>query len=104
MTKSLILKILKYILSLVFGISIIYFLFRNQDPVKLIAEAQKVEVQWVIWSMIFGAFAYVIRGLRWIILIKALGYSTSKINSIATVSIGYFTNLFSNIFRFSGIF
>ena len=94
MTKSLILKILKYVISLLLGIIIIYFLFRNQDPVKLIEEVQKVKVQWVIWSMIFGSLAYVIRGLRWIILIKALGCSASKINSIAAVSIGYFTNLF----------
>ena len=57
MTKSLILKTLKYVISLLLGIIIIYFLFRNQDPVKLIEEAQKVEVQWVVWSMIFGALA-----------------------------------------------
>ena len=44
--------------------------------------------------MIFGAIAYVNRGLRWIVLIDALEYESSKINSISSVSIGYFTNLF----------
>jgi len=44
--------------------------------------------------MIFGAIAYVNRGLRWIVLIDALGYKASKSNSIASVSVGYFTNLF----------
>ena len=51
-------------------------------------------MSWVVLSMIFGACAYISRGLRWILLIDALGYKSSKINSIASVSIGYFTNLF----------
>ena len=34
------------------------------------------------------------RGFRWILLIDALGYKTSKTNSVSAVSVGYFTNLF----------
>jgi uncharacterized protein (TIRG00374 family) len=48
----------------------------------------------VILSMIFGGWAYVNRGLRWIVLIDALGYKSSKINSVSAVSVGYFTNMF----------
>ena len=45
--------------------------------------------------MIFGALAYVSRGLRWKIMLEAIDYKTSNINNIAAVSIGYFfTNLF----------
>jgi len=45
-------------------------------------------------SFIFGGWAYVNRGLRWIVLIDALGYKSSKLNSVAAVSVGYLTNLF----------
>ena len=88
------LKSLKYIASLVFAFGIIYFLFKNQDPLKLIEEVKKVNVKWVILSMIFGGWALVSRGLRWIVLIDAIGYKSSKWNAFAAVTILYFTNLF----------
>ena len=91
---SLLLNILKYSVSFVFAFAIIYVLFQHQNPIQLFEEIQKVEMGWVFLSMIFGAWAYVSRGLRWIVLIDALGYKSSKINSIASVSVGYFTNLF----------
>ena len=91
---SLLLNILKYSVSFVFAFAIIYVLFKHQNPVTIFEEIQKVEMGWVFLSMIFGAWAYVSRGLRWIVLIDALGYKSSKINSIASVSVGYFTNLF----------
>jgi glycosyltransferase 2 family protein len=92
--KNILLVILKYIASLSFAGLIIYLLFRNQDPVALIEKISEVEFGWVILSMIFGGWAYVNRGLRWIVLINALGYQSSKMNSVSSVSVGYFTNMF----------
>ena len=87
-------NILKYGASFAFAFAIIYILFQHQNPVKLFEEIQKVKMEWVVLSMIFGALAYVSRGLRWIVLIDALGYKSSKTNSISAVSVGYFTNMF----------
>ena len=92
--KNIPLVILKYIASLSFAGLIIYILFRNQDPVALVEKISEVDFGWVILSMIFGGWAYVNRGIRWIVLINALGYKSSKINSVAAVSVGYFTNMF----------
>jgi uncharacterized membrane protein YbhN (UPF0104 family) len=92
--KKTILKILKYIVSLGFAFGILYLLFKNQDPVQLVEEIQKVDGKWVVLSMVFGGWAYVSRGLRWIVLIDALGYKSSKLNAVAAVSVGYFTNMF----------
>jgi uncharacterized protein (TIRG00374 family) len=92
--KKTLFKILKYIASLGFAFGVLFFLFKNQDPVQLLSEIQKVDGRWVLLSMIFGAWAYVSRGLRWIVLIDALGYKSSKLNSVAAVSVGYFTNMF----------
>jgi LPXTG-motif cell wall-anchored protein len=92
--KKTILKILKYIASLGFAFGILYLLFKNQDPVQLVEEIQKVDGKWVVLSMVFGGWAYVSRGLRWIVLIDALGYKSSKLNAVAAVSVGYFTNMF----------
>ena len=94
MKKKSFLKILKYLLSIIFAFIVLYLLFNNQDPVKLIKEIQKVDVKWVGFSMIFGGLAIVSRGIRWIVLIDALGYKSSKPNAIAAVAVMYFTNLF----------
>ena len=94
MNKKIIFKTLKYIASFVFAFGIIYLLFKNQDPVKLIKEIQKVDGKWMFLSMLFGGWAYISRGLRWIVLIDALGYRSTKLNSISAVSIGYLTNMF----------
>ena len=73
-------------------IVIYYFLGKNPDSV--IRDLKLIDYRFVILSFIFGGWAYINRGLRWISLINALGYKSSKINSIAAVSVGYLTNLF----------
>ena len=87
----MLLKSLKYIASLALAYAIIYFLFKNQDPLRLIEEIKKVDVKWVFLSMIFGGCAIVNRGLRWMVLIDAIGYKSSKRNAIAAVTWSYTT-------------
>ena len=85
------------IFNLFFSLTIIgiftgWFIGKNPDSLQ--RDLLKVDYFYVILSMVFGAWAYVNRGFRWILLIDALGYKTSKTNSISAVSVGYFTNLF----------
>jgi uncharacterized protein (TIRG00374 family) len=94
MSKKVFFKILKYIASLALALIIISLLFKNQDPIKLVEEIRKVDYKWVFFSIIFGGCAIVSRGLRWTTLIDALGYKSSRWNTIAAVSVLYFTNLF----------
>ena len=85
--------ILKILFSLAFMLIIIYY-FLGKNPDSVIRDLQLVEYKFLILSFIFGAWAYINRGLRWIVLIDALGHKSSKLNSVAAVSVGYFTNLF----------
>ena len=41
----------------------------------------------------FGFIAIISRGIRWVILLQNLNFSVSKLNSIYSVAIGYFTNI-----------
>ena len=92
--KKLIINFIKIIFSFAFMAFIIYYFFgKNSDSLQRDL-LEKVDYRYVILSMIFGGWAYVSRGLRWIVLIDALDYNTSKINSVSAVSIGYLTNLF----------
>ena len=83
-----IINFFKIIFSFAFmGFILYYFFGKNSDSLQ--RDLLKVEYQYVILSMIFGGWAYVSRGLRWTILIDALGHKTSKINSVSAVSIEY---------------
>ncbi|MBT5859055.1 MAG: flippase-like domain-containing protein [Flavobacteriales bacterium] len=64
----------------------------EEDILTILYDFNKFK--FVLLSMIFGAWAYVNRGLRWTVLIDALGYKSSKLNSVSSVSVGYFTNFF----------
>ena len=91
--RKKVIAIFKVVASLVFIFLVIsYFFGKNTEALK--RDLFKVEYQYVFLSMIFGGWAYINRGLRWIVLIDALNYKSSKLNSIASVSIGYLTNLF----------
>lgn len=70
-----------------------YLAFKNQNPKTLIAQLKDVNYIWVVISMFFGFIAIVSRGLRWVILLQNLNFSVSKLNSIYSVAIGYFTNI-----------
>ena len=93
MNKKSILNLLKAVASFIFMIGILYYFF-GKNSASLQRDLLKVNYIYVFLSMIFGAIAYVNRGLRWIVLIDALGYQADKLNSIASVSVGYLTNLF----------
>jgi len=88
-----IIKWAKYIFFLFLGIGLAYLAFKNQDPKTLISQLKDVNYSWVLASIAFGFIAIVSRGLRWVILLKNLNYSTGKLNSIYAVAIGYFTNI-----------
>ena len=88
-----IIKWAKYIFFLFLGIGLAYLAFKNQDPKTLMSQLKDVNYSWVLASIVFGFIAIVSRGLRWVILLKNLNYSTGKLNSIYAVAIGYFTNI-----------
>ena len=54
---------------------------------------KSAKIEFVIAAMLFGAFADVIRGLRWQFLAKASGHSSNFLVSIASVFMCYSSNL-----------
>jgi len=87
------LKSLKYILFLLISMLLMYFAFKDQNLPDIISKLSSIEYKWLIISILFGALAFVSRGLRWICLINALGYQASRKNSINSVAVGYLTNI-----------
>jgi len=86
-------KWIKYVFFLFLGVGLMYLAFKNQSPKALIAQLKDVNYLWIVISMFFGFIAIISRGLRWVILLQNLNFSVSKLNSIYSVAIGYFTNI-----------
>ena len=90
----MLIKILKYLLFLTIGGILLVLAFKNQDPLELLKNLLEVKFNWVLLSILFGALAIISRGMRWNLLLKSLGHSSSsKANSIYATAVGYFTNI-----------
>ena len=70
-----------------------YFAFKDQNLAEIVSKLKNIEYSWLLLSMGFGAIAIISRGVRWIYLIKALGYNSSIKNSVNSVAVGYLTNI-----------
>lgn len=70
-----------------------YFAFRGVDIEKMMQSIWSANYFWIFISMGMGFLAFVSRGLRWVLLIKSMGYEVSPFNCIWSVTVGYFSNL-----------
>ena len=89
---SLLNKLIKVVLPLGLGILIIYYLFRDinfNDVWSILREAN-----WgiLLFSLIFGLLGNTIRGYRWELFIKPLGYSPKISNLNYAIYGGYAVN------------
>lgn len=84
---------LRYALFAGIGLGLLYLAFGETDPKALLAVLQKADYRFILLSMAMGFVAYVARGLRWLMLLKTLGYTAKPWSSIHSVSIGYFANM-----------
>ena len=91
--KEKLLSSMKYLLFLSFGILLLYFVFKDQDLNKLANDLKSADYKYLLASMVFGYLAYVFRGLRWLILIKSMKYTTSISLAIHSIAAGYFANV-----------
>ncbi len=92
--KSIVSKILKTFIPLIFGILIFWLLFRQLNFSEIM-NILKSEVNFgiIALSLPFGLFANTIRGYRWNLLIKPLGYKPKKSNLVYAVWGNYAVNL-----------
>jgi uncharacterized protein (TIRG00374 family) len=84
--------ILKIFLPLVLGIVILYFLYAGTDFEDLWANIKGANWLILSFSLLFGLLANIIRGVRWNLLIKPLGYHPKKSNLIYAVLGNYAVN------------
>jgi len=92
MSKKLI-SIIKYSIFFFIGIALIFLVFKDADPSKMLNDLKQAEYKYIILSFVMGYLAYISRGYRWLLLLEPMGYKAKAMNAINSVSITYFTNL-----------
>ena len=89
-------KQLRILIPIILGIFFIYLTYNiTSEAERLLIwnYIRSAKTEYIIIAMIFGASADVIRGIRWQLLSKAIGYNSITINSIASVFMCYTSNM-----------
>lgn len=85
-------KFVKLVLPLLLGIIILYFLYRGTDFDELWINIKDANWFILLFSLVFGLLGNVIRGLRWELLIRPVGYRPHKLNLVYAVLGNYAVN------------
>ena len=88
-------KVLQFLLFLVVGTAILFWLYRDQDPQELLTAIKyDVNYWWILASLFAGLMSNISRTIRWQMLITPLGgKKPGFINTFLALSIGYIANL-----------
>ena len=89
-------KKLKIVVPIILGIFFLYITYEltSQEERDLILKYIKsAKIEFILAAMFFGAFADIIRGLRWQLLSKSIGYKTNPLISVASVFMCYTSNM-----------
>lgn len=86
-------KTLKTIFPLLLVLLVGFLLYQLIDFKKLFIELQKANIWLIIIPCFIMLFSHYLRAVRMNLLLKAVGYKTSDLNSTLAVLIGYLANL-----------
>ncbi len=91
--KKILRKVVQIILPLLLGGLLIWFLYREMDFGEIWLVVQKgVRYEIILFSLLFGLFANIIRGLRWKLLIDSIGEKVRRANAVYAVLGNYAVN------------
>lgn len=96
--KNTLIKILKVVLPVAFGIGLFYYFFQikltEEQRSEMIQNMVDADYGWIGISMALGLISHFSRAARWNLLISSSGYVTSFWRAFLALMVGYFANLF----------
>jgi len=75
------------------GVALMYFAFRNVDPIQMWARVMKANFWWILLSLVFSTLAHASRAYRWSMLIGAVNKKPKFSNTFYALAVGYFANM-----------
>ena len=92
--KSILRTFVKVVLPLGFCYQLLWWLFREMDLTEILNVIRHgVRYDIILFSLLFGLFANIVRGLRWGLLIETLGVRFKRSNAVNAVLGNYAVNL-----------
>ncbi|MBK7869971.1 MAG: flippase-like domain-containing protein [Saprospiraceae bacterium] len=111
-SKKQLLNVLKFLLFLGVGVTILYLVYRSQNAAfqedcalkgvpaaecsliqKVIDDFRGVSFFWMFMVFVAYMMSNISRAIRWNMLMRSLGYQSKFINALLSTIIGYFANL-----------
>ena len=87
-------KTIRILLPLAFGCLLLWYLYKDQDWSKMATVLKKgVRFDIILFSLIFGLGANMVRGYRWGLLIDSLGERVKRKNTVLSVFGNYAINM-----------
>lgn len=93
MSTKTILKYSNYLVLLIAGCLLMWFTFKGQDIDQLLKSIKSADYRWIAAAIFITFLSHYIRGLRWRMLIRPLGFAPSAVNTYHAVMVGYLANL-----------
>jgi uncharacterized protein (TIRG00374 family) len=110
--KSKLLNFLKFLFFLGIGAGILYLVYRSQSVAfqedcalrgipeaecslwrKVLNDFRGANFLWILFTLLAFTVSNVSRAIRWMMLLRPLGYRPRFLNSFLTILLGYFANL-----------
>jgi uncharacterized protein (TIRG00374 family) len=88
-----ILNIVYFLIFMSLGLLALWYCFRSIDFDEFVTQLKSVNYFYIGLSLAVGFFAFIVRALRWNIMINTLGHKPTVYNTYNAVVIGYIANL-----------
>ena len=89
-------KNLRILIPITLGVFFLYITFEitsQEERLLILDYIKSAKIEYLLLAMFLGASSDIVRGLRWQLLSKAIGYKSKRINSIASVFMCYTSNM-----------
>ena len=87
------LNIAKNLAFLALGVFLFWLVYRNENFSDVATQISKIKYLYLAIAFVVAVFSHWLRGARWALLIKPLGYKVSNFNAFIAVMVGYFANI-----------
>lgn len=88
-------NILQSLFGLFIGAIFLFITLKNKSLADIIQSIKEARLVWIIFSAITLLAVFMLRALRWRILLENIGYHPKKRSVIYALTIGYFMNSFT---------
>jgi uncharacterized protein (TIRG00374 family) len=86
-------NVIYFLIFMLLGALALWYCFKSINFDEFIANLKSVNYYYIGLSIVFGFIAFIIRALRWNILINTLGHKPTVYDTYNAVVIGYIANL-----------